>query len=83
MKSKQFFYFLLYCQVQLKDWANAENSLADFDEGLIGTFTEHLGNVEDLELLNSRIEHLKAKVYEALEKREIASEYYCSAVGKS
>ena len=69
-------------KVQLKDWANAENSLSDFDDGLIGSFTQDLGSVEDLDLLNSRIEHLKAKIYEALEKREIASEYYCSAVGK-
>lgn len=81
-KSKQFFFYLLYCQVQLKDWISAEHSLLDYDDGLTGPYSDELGDGNDLEILYSRIEHLKAKVYEALEQRETASDYYCNAVGK-
>ena len=82
-KSKQFFYYLLYCQVQLKDWTSAKHSLLDYENGLIGPYLDEIGDGPDLEiLLESRIEHLKAKAFEALEQRETASEYYCTAVCK-
>lgn len=79
MKSRQSFYYLLYSQIKLQDWSNAEHSLQDYDDGLIGPYIDNTG--DDMErFLDSRIEHLKAKVYEALEQRETASEYFCTAV---
>ena len=36
LQSRQFFYYLLYAQVEQSDWANAQTSLYDYEEGTIG-----------------------------------------------
>ena len=39
LQSRQFFYYLLYAQVEQSDWANAQTSLYDYEEGTIGNYT--------------------------------------------
>lgn len=81
--SKQFFYCLLYSQVEQKDWNNAETSLFDYEEGTIGSYSEELvtepENMPEI-MLNSRIEHLIAKVNEACDRKDAAATHYCDAV---
>lgn len=81
--SKQFFYCLLYSQVEQKDWNNAETSLFDYEEGTIGCYSEELisepENMPEI-MLNSRIQHLIARVNEACDRKDAAATHYCDAV---
>ena len=66
-----------------KDWANAETSLVDCELSSIGNYTDELASeAENMppKVLNSRIEHLKAKVHEALDRKEQAATHYCDAL---
>ena len=69
--SKTFLLLLLHCQVQLKDWSNAEQTLIDYEDGLVGKADlTNLTESEDPQ--KARIAHLKGVVFNALEKRELA-----------
>ena len=73
--SKTFFLLLLHCQVQLKDWSNAELTLMDYDDRLVGKADlTNLTESEDPQ--QARIAHLKGVVFDALEKRELAVEEF-------
>lgn len=71
INSKTFFLLLLHCQVQLRDWNNAEQTLIDYDDRLVGKADlTNLTASEDPQ--QARIAHLKGVVFNALEKRELA-----------
>ena len=71
INSKTFFLLLLHCQVQLQDWNNAEQTLIDYDDRLVGKADlTNLTPSEDPQ--QARIAHLKGVVFNALEKRELA-----------
>jgi len=82
LQSRQFFYYLLFAQIEQEDWANAQTSLYDYETSTIGPYNEHLAslaeNMPEMKL-NSRIEHLKARVYEAIDRRNQAVTCYCDA----
>ena len=84
LQSRQFFYYLLFAQIEQEDWANAQTSLYDYETSSIGPYNEHLAslaeNMPEMKL-NSRIEHLKARVYEAIDRRNQAVTCYCDAAG--
>ena len=76
-------HFLNNSKVEQKDWNNAETSLFDYEEGTIGSYSEELvaepENMPEI-MLNSRIQHLIAKVNEAADRKDAAATHYCDAV---
>ena len=70
-------------KVEQKDWNNAETSLFDYEEGTIGSYSEELitepENMPEI-MLNSRIQHLIARVNEANDRKDAAATHYCDAV---
>ncbi|CBY38890.1 unnamed protein product, partial [Oikopleura dioica] len=75
IRSKTFFLLLLHCQVKLKDWINAELTLMDYEDRIVGKADlTNLTESEDPQ--QARIAHLKGVVFDALEKRELAVEEF-------